>query len=286
MNFNKVIIGLSVLVVFSSYVNAVDSDVSFPKIKRWKLKVSSDVYTPDNLWDLINGAAESYLSYDFIDLHLADYKSKSGVEIHVEIYRHSSAANAFGIYSSERSPEYNFVEVGVQGYVEEGILNFNSGKYYIKLYTSDSGEEVEESLLLISRGISDHLGEDNTWPELLATFPPKGKIPNRDHYVRENFIGFDFLHSAYSAEYEGGYRLFVIHARDREEVIAMAKAYLKFTRQDIEPDEVSEFTIKDRYNGDIPVVLSGNYLAGIVDGPDNQEALANLKELVKILNGK
>ena len=50
--------------------------VDFPELKGWDLKVSEDMYTPANLWDLINGAAESYLAYDFIDLSLADYKNQ------------------------------------------------------------------------------------------------------------------------------------------------------------------------------------------------------------------
>ena len=36
---------------------AAGDEVSFPVLKGWKLKVSSKEYTPDNLWDLINGAA-------------------------------------------------------------------------------------------------------------------------------------------------------------------------------------------------------------------------------------
>ena len=85
----------------------------FPRVEGWKLTVSPDVYTPENLWDLIDGAAESYLSYDFIDLHLADYEDPDGIVIHAELYRHNTPDDAFGIYSSERNPGYHFLEIGV-----------------------------------------------------------------------------------------------------------------------------------------------------------------------------
>ena len=264
-------------------VHATGGEVSFPKLKGWKLSVSPDVYTPDNLWDLINGAAESYLSYEFIDLHLADYQNKKGTLIHTEVYRHSDPNNAFGIYSSERSPEYAFLKIGTQGYLDEGVLNYFTGQYYIKLYSTGSGEEVQESLRVIAQAVSDHLEQSNNWPEILGAFPAEGKLENRDHFIRENFIGLNFLHSAFTAEYEGDYKLFVIRGEDSKEILGMVEAYLKFTRQDIDPAKESSFVIKDRYNGDITVIMKGSYLAGTIDGAGKDTALKNLNSLVRNL---
>ena len=47
------------------------------------------VYTADNLWEVINGAAELYLAYDFQDLHQAIYSADNEREVRVELYRHS-----------------------------------------------------------------------------------------------------------------------------------------------------------------------------------------------------
>ncbi len=279
----RILISLCLGLVLSLNFASAGDEVSFPKIKGWKLDVSSMVYTPDNLWDLINGAAESYISYDFVDLHLADYRNKAGTEIHTGIYRHSSPENAFGIYSSERSPEYNYLPVGIQGYTEKGILNFFTGHFYIKLYSTGSGEDIQESLKLIAETISGHLEQKNEWPGLLSVFPPEGKLKNQDRYTRENFIGLNFLHSAFTAEYEAGYKLFVISGKDMSDILEMVYAYLKFTKQDIDPEKETAFTIKDKYNGDIPVVLSGSYMAGIIDGSDSPEARKKLDALVENL---
>jgi hypothetical protein len=270
----------------SSFVLATESgETGFPKLKGWKLTVSPDVYIPENLWDLIDGAAESYLSYDFIDLHLADYENKDGTLIHVEVYKHSTLDDAFGIYSSERNPGSEFLDIGIQGYRDEGVLNFFTGPFYIKLYSTGSGEEVQESLGTVARAVSEHLGQGNDWPGMLGTFPTEGKLENRDHFVRENFIGLNFLHSAFTAEYEGNYKLFVIVGKDSDEIRKMADAYLQFTRQDIDPAGGSSFMIHDRYNGDIPVVLKGSFMAGIIDGSENDDAHRNLDALVRNLGG-
>ncbi len=262
---------------------AEDGMVSFPDVKEWQLTVSTDVYTPGNLWDLINGAAESYLSYDFVDLHLGDYENASGFVIHAEVYRHSSAVNAYGIYTAERSPEYKFVEIGAQGYLEEGVLNFLAGQFYVKLYSTESGTEVQEALQQIGQKISGHLDQEEGLPDMLSVFPAAGQLPYSDQYIRENFIGFEFLHSAFTVSYEGGYKLFLIQGKDADEILEMAKKYLAFTKQDIDPASETAFTFKDPYNGDIPAILTANYMAGIIDGSDNEDASTLLEELVEAL---
>ncbi|MCK4854088.1 MAG: hypothetical protein KAT31_07495 [Bacteroidales bacterium] len=267
----------------SPYLAAENGTVSFPDVKDWQLSVSTDVYTPGNLWDLINGAAESYLSYDFVDLHLGDYENTSGTVIHAEVYRHSTPVNAYGIYTAERSPEYKFVRIGAQGYLEEGVLNFLAGQFYVKLYSTDSGTEVQEALQKIGQKISRHLDQEDGLPELLKLFSSSGQLPYSDQYIRENFIGFDFLHSAFTVGYEGGYKLFVIQGKDADEILEMAKKYLAFTKQDIDPASETALTFKDPYNGDIPAILTGSYMAGIIDGSDNEDARTLLEELVEAL---
>jgi hypothetical protein len=279
------IISLATLAFGPCRATAVDA-VTFPEVKDWTLEVLPDVYTPANLWDLINGAAESYLSYDFVDLHLGDYEHPSGSVIHAELYRHSSPVNAYGIYTAERSPDYSFIDVGAQGYLEEGVLNFLSGQFYVKLYSTDSGDEIQKALQTIGEMISGHLRQDNNLPELLRLFPKTGRLPYSDQYIRENFIGFEFLHSAFTVAYEGGFKLFVIQGKNPEEIQEMAKLYLAFTKQEIDPASVSALVFKDPYNGDIPAVIADKYIAGILDGSDMEKARSLLEELALALSSQ
>ena len=243
----------------------------FPEIKGWKLIPNERVYIPSNLWDLINGAADSYLSYDFIDLHLADYKNNAGINVRVELYRHSSFDNAFGIYTTERSPDYHFIDIGSQGYLEEGALNFLCGYYYIKVTTSSQGDNAQKSLIRIAENIQQHLAQDFNWPAIFQIFP-SGMIQYSEHYIAENFLGFEFLHSAFTVDYNQDgedFQVFIIKTNNPEEVQEMLRRYLKFTKQDIEVKDGS-FLIKDPYNGDINAILKGNTLAGIIDCSDEK----------------
>jgi hypothetical protein len=43
-------------------------------------------------------------------------------------------------------------------------------------------------------------------------------------------------------------------------------------------------TFKDPYNGDIPAILTYNYMAGIIDGSNNENARTLLEELALVLS--
>src|SRR5512145_3220618 len=87
-----------------SFTNATDARL-FPDLPGWKKKLVETVYTPGNLWELINGAADIFLSYNFQDLQMAEYENKDEM-IRVEIYRHKTGNDTYGIYSAERMPDY------------------------------------------------------------------------------------------------------------------------------------------------------------------------------------
>ncbi len=266
--FTILFFGITVHLAYSE--DTVSSDL-FPQINGWKLTPFERVYVPSDLWDLIDGAADSYLSYDFMDLHLADYKNDAGINIRVELYRHNTFDNTFGIYTTERSPDYHFIDIGSQGYLEEGALNFLCGFYYIKITTNSQGGDAQEAMVEIAKNIQQQLQQDPNWPDIFQIFPP-GRIQYSEHYIAENFMGFEFLHSAFTADYTKvgvDFRIFVIRTDKQVEVREMLSKYLKFTKQDLEVKDGS-FLVKDPYNGDINVILKGNTMAGVVDCDDQK----------------
>jgi hypothetical protein len=260
---------LVALFIISCYLNrsiGAGLESLFPEVKGWKLSVSERVFGPTDLWDMIDGAADTYLSYSFLDLHLADYENDAGIDIRVELYRHNTFDNAFGIYTAERSPDYHFIDIGSQGYIEEGALNFLCGYYYVKINSGNKGAEVQSSLIEIARSIDKELVQEKNWPGILQSFP-SGAIAYSERYIAENFLGFEFLHSAFTADYKKGgeeFQIFIIRTKNPEEVHEMLTKYLDFTKQTCEISD-GLYKIQDPYNGDIDVILKGNTMAGIIN---------------------
>jgi hypothetical protein len=238
----------------------------FPTIPGWQLTGSPVTYTPDNLWDFIDGAAESYLAYFFVDLQVGEYTSTAGVAVRAELYRHADADDAFGIYSMERAPDYSFIGVGAQGYEAEGILNFLKGQYYIKLSTHQKGPAASAGLRAVAQGINVHLAEDSTLPAGLRRLPAEGKQPNTEVYVAQSFLGYPFLHHAYTARYGKGLQVFVMHYQTADSASAALRRLLAAA-----PGKETgshRYTISDPNNGPIAIAQHGPILCGTLGAPD------------------
>ena len=238
----------------------------FPPVRGWTCTPGDKVYTPDNLWDLIDGAAELYLSYGFVDLTLADYSNHAGIDVRVELYRHSSTVNAFGMYCQERNSDYHFINVGTQGYIENGVLNFLCGAYYVKITTHRPGKQGRDAMTLIAGKIVEFLRQDSAWPAALALLPAEGKHHDSEAYIAENFLGYSFLHSAYVADYgdKENVQAFIIELSNGEQAQRMASAYLKETHQEGNPVKDGKFRIQDPNVGTVYLLLHGRYLCGVV----------------------
>ncbi|MHB8056010.1 MAG: DUF6599 family protein, partial [Candidatus Aminicenantales bacterium] len=190
-----------------------------PKPAGWELSEASQEYLPDNLFEYIDGAAENFLSYDFVRLVLGQYRAADGPgEMTVEIYDMGTTENAFGIYGSERFPESVFIPVGVQGYIEEGVLNFFAGKYYVKLLAYEAGDRTEPALRSFAAKILDGIRAPGDFPLPVRAFPAAGLVSNSEKFILRNFLGLGFLSRGFTAAYRrddmGEFSLFIVDAGD------------------------------------------------------------------------
>jgi len=256
----------------------------FPEVSGWNLTPGTIVYTPGNLWDLINGAADAYLSYDFEDLHLAGY-TRDGLMIHAEIYRHSSKNNAFGIYSSERMPDYRFIDIGVQGYIEPGIMNFLTGRHYVKIMTPGTVNADSASLMAIARAIDSHLGGYGSRPETLDLFPEDNRIIHSESFINESFIGYGFFRDAFIAGYNDGsqYRLFIMKMDSNDEAQSVTDKYFKLAKKTEALDE-NIYRVTDPFNGTVYLGICSNYLIGALNLTDNTKALNQLHKIANLID--
>lgn len=261
-------------------------DVLLPFIEGWTRLEGEIIYTRANLFDLIDGAADLFLSYGFVDLRTARYIGIDSTVVRVELYRHDSRDNAFGMYSAERAPEYRFIDVGTQGYMEEGVLNFLSGIFYVKIMTREEGDRGRDAMTLVARHVHEALRQDDSWPEVLEFFPQKGKLANAEGYIAENFLGYKFLRSAFTAEYNqrGRFRLFIIAPQGPGETEHMAQRYLTEIGAEGASRHNGSFFFDDPNNGPIALAVEGRYLCGVAycsETSSREAALTDLRARIR-----
>lgn len=244
-----------IILVTAGFLSAVSfaQDFVFPQLNGYKIKSDYPVYLPDNLWDFINGAADNYLANGFVDLHVAEYKKGKAV-IKAEVYRHSSNTLAFGIYSSERSPSFKFTNLGAQGYITDGSINFFKGNYYVKIRTYSKKEKVLQAEETLANRIAGLLQGEASMPDMLSLFPAEGRKANEETFINESVLGHSFLNKAFKAAYQIGndeFSVFILDALSPEAAKKSAETYIASTG--ISPVETadSKFMLMDGYNGTV-----------------------------------
>lgn len=269
-DFKKIITTGLIVFLFLSANSSNNAKDMFPRFEGWELNVGEMVYTPDNLWDIINGGADSYLSYDFQRLYTAEYADVQDRRIKVYIYEHSNPTNIFGIYSQERSSDYEFNETGAQGFNSGEAYYFITGPYYVQLTASEKG--LNESLKNLAGLIDDKLGGNDKLPRELSLFPEKGKVPNSEKYIAGGFMGYGFLHSAFTADYKQdgeSFQIFIISSEDEQEAQKILNDYLDFLEFPKDKRDSNKYIVEDPYNGTVLLYASGKYLSGIMGTEKN-----------------
>ncbi len=262
-----------------------------PVVKGIEPVESFETYFPETLFEYIDGAAEIYLSYDFKEAIVAEYKKKDSADsVTVEIYDMGNNKNSFGIYSAERYPDNKFVTLGTQGYIEEGALNFLVGRHYVKLLCFDCGEKSKEWLHTFSEAIVNRVKDNSGFPVYLKTFPKEGLIPNTEKFILRNVMGYKFLHDGYVASYrlkDLSFDCFLIEGKNLEDAAHMLKKYLEAKGTTSILEISLGYRIKDRYYHNIYLAQVNNTICGVMKILDGSEAvgesyLEKLVESVKI----
>jgi hypothetical protein len=283
-------IGVVLGIALIGVPGAAAKDVRFPQIAGWRLAAEIQRFEPKTLYEYIDGAADLYLACDFEELQVAEYGNPKKASIILEVYRHRTSRDAFGIYSQERLPDADVLPVGAQGYIDKNILNFVVGRYYVKISSANTGAEDREVLQSFATKVEENLGEREGLPALLTVFPAEGKKGNSEKYIARNFLGYPFFSAVFTADYElpgRKFRLFIIETADAKECRGIVQKYVRQVKM---PDrEIGEgrHTIADPHHGTVDLYWKGRYIWGAVDLADAELRSKYLKRIEeKMKEGK
>jgi hypothetical protein len=282
----------------------------FPKIEGWRISDGPTGYTPETLFEYIDGGAESFLQFDFQALASATYANDSArqgknrlssrpsherdaaaaakAEITVDIYRHRDAFRAFGMYTQERPAGTTPLPIGIEAYAGSDYLELVVGPYYVKLV--QSGAKQPSFLRRFAEKVAAGLPGTRQAPAVLKCFPERGRRARAEKLMARDFLGHPFLHDAIAVPYqigEANFRLFVVEGKDSADVRAMVQRYRSVAKSPaVGGDSAGSegtATVKDPLNGEVMLQWKGRWLWGAVDQP-GAECQALVDELGRKLS--
>jgi hypothetical protein len=256
----------------------------------WTRAPQVQMFSPADLWEYIDGAAEQYLTYEFQDLATSKYTGADGAVAAADIYRMSDAVHAFGIYRQELSPKARPVALGVEGRAGSNSLRFWTGSFYVKL-TASAASSRGPDLQALGAAIAKGLGAPGGMPAQVGWFPPAGLVAGSVKFVAADALGQASFTNAFEAKYENpgepSTALVVPFDGEAQAAAALAKFESFYAKARGKARVTSPgdggFTATDSFQGLIYAVKVGPRLAISVGAPDERSAVALLTGIIKRL---
>ncbi|HSG27462.1 MAG TPA: DUF6599 family protein [Candidatus Krumholzibacterium sp.] len=158
-------------------------------------------YGPDDLWEYINGSAETFLMYDFKEVVAMHYQDEAENEVKVEIYRHGSPLMTFGIYSQFRSPDAGYLDIGAEAFGDEYAIHFWKGDYYVKIDSYSEEDGMGQVMKAFAEAVEGAITEEGKEPMEVSLFPDAGLQKKSIVFLTEGVMGSGQLPPAFVAPY-------------------------------------------------------------------------------------
>ncbi len=246
-------------------------------------------FVGQKLWEYINGGAELYHQYSFVEVATANYK-KGETEMVVDLYRFDSPVNAFGLYSMLRPEEASLARYGVEGHISPSKVEFVKGDILTRVIGYDETDETSLALINLADEINKQLPGEERMPATFERFPSNHAAVGTARYFAEAFLGQGFLTKVYCQDYQldtAKVTLFLCEQEPGAKLLewsALAEGLGTFIEvpDGLPFDDGKAFAFDNSFYGRIVVGIRTGRMAGIVGYSDShREFLSDWLEGMK-----
>ena len=206
----KVLFGLSLFLLVSgprcASLPAKDGgDASlFPRLadRSWTAAEPARTFGPDNLYEEIDGEAELFLPYGFQELTVGFLRPAGNekAEIRLEIFKHATQRDAFGVYSQHRFPDQEVTRVGTsEAIVSATSLDFFRGTHFVRIRAA-SRTATRSDLEKLGRELSDLLPGTGDPPRETQALRIPGLVDGSIVFHKRALLGYEVLAPGYEAK--------------------------------------------------------------------------------------
>lgn len=118
------------------------------------------------LFIMIDGGADIYHEYGFVQVTGASYARPSGPPLKLEIYEMKSPGAAYGIFTFKIGDKGKHLAIGQEAVLEDYYLNFWKGNLLVTVIGSDSDEKTRQSIIAMAKAVDSRIGQTGNRPRL------------------------------------------------------------------------------------------------------------------------
>lgn len=288
----------------TSFLNAMNtSSMSFglnlpDTLDGWIVSDTLKIDSREMLYDYIDGGAEQFISYGFVNALVKTFIREGETEVRAEVFDMGNAKNAYGIFSNIRYDENSPYGQGAQ-YVN-GTLFFWKGSYFINISANDETTASKKFVNVLATYIDNVIQKPGEKPGILRLLPEQGLDHNGimyfHHFIWQNAYYFisnenillinDSTEAVYATYGSQDDRLFLLIVKYQNEEDTK-NAYDNFLNNyfDIKAPQDTLYTKDNKWTG---IVSQDDFIVGVFNGSDKvqvsklvQRTVANIKNRQK-----
>ena len=222
-------------------------------VAGWEQQGRARRFTADNLFEYIDGNAEGYLLYGFVQMRGVTCKS-GGESILVDVFEMTDADSAYGVFTANLDPHLPIEKVGMGGQITPRRALFCKGKYYVEL-AAHSQKGQAAALRAFAREAENRIPGRATPPAELSWFPTEKLASVR--LIPESVLGLRLLKRGFVAHYDEGQAFVVIEQSPQSAAAVLSQLRQRFG--EAAPAQVADeaFQADDQYLGGMCIFRKG-----------------------------
>jgi hypothetical protein len=266
------------------------------EIEEWDIEEPARVYAGDELFTLIDGGADIYMEYGFLQTAAAGYSNHRKNSIKTEIYEMSDASAAYGMFSLNSGNNESKLLIGSGCRIHDYYLIFWKNRFLVYITGADTSDTTKSALIAMASIIDSRLGLPEEKPAITGYLPDTGLLSSS--YIRggiglSNFYTFDTKNIFKMAEGAAGiysdHRIFIFkYNSDTESKERYAEAGISIKtggRYSDFKDDGTYMTMADKKGSRLCITCHGNLILAVLCKSE-EEALARCGELKSSLRSR
>jgi Family of unknown function (DUF6599) len=236
-------------------------------------------FTPDNLYDKIDGKADLYLSAGLVAMRCQRLALEKAPEQWLEWFEYDmgSLAHAFAVFSMQRRAEGQALALAPYAYRTQNALYFVCGHKYVEALGSGEDERLMKAMLDLAERYLTQSGAASERLAGLEHFPAEDLVPGSQTLQVADAFGFEQLSNVFTARYKvqnSELTAFVSACADDTGAAGLVRAYRDFLLANGGKAIPGSAGAGERVQimGGTEVIFSeGRFLAGIHSAPPDAQ---------------
>jgi hypothetical protein len=141
-------------------------------VTAWSRAGDDRIYTPQTIFDYINGGAEVYNAYNMRRCLSRRYATARGPAIVLDVFDMGTSEDAYGVFTHD--PAGAVVKLGQDGRLRPGWANFWKDRFFVSIYAEEESAAAQNMVKTLAEKVDMLIAARGARPKIIRRLPPQG----------------------------------------------------------------------------------------------------------------